>query len=342
LKIKFSQKLPKVIAELSGNHNSRISNAYKLIDKAVEIGVDLVKIQTYTPDTLTLNSRRKEFLIKKGIWKGYYLYDLYKKAHTPYEWHKDLFEYSKKKGMNIFSSPFDQTAVELLEKLNCPLYKIASPEIIDLNLLKIVALTDKDLIISTGMASNKEIYECINTVNKYGKGNIILLHCISGYPSPIEEMNLNRINFLKKEFGLQVGLSDHSSGVIAPIVATTLGIVLIEKHLTLNKRNGGIDSEFSLDPIDFGHLVKSIKQTTLSMGKYNFKITKSELITKKNRRSIYASRDIQKDEYFTDKNIRSVRPGNGLHPRYLETLKKLKSKRKIKFGEPIKKLDLLK
>ena len=340
MKIIFSEKRPKFVAELSGNHNSKIKNAFKLIDKSKALGVDLIKIQTYTPDTLTINSKRKEFLIKKGLWKGYYLYDLYKKAHTPYEWHKDLFQYSRDKGIKIFSSPFDHTAVELLERLKCPIYKIASPEIIDLNLLKIVASTNKDLIISTGMASNKEISTSINTVSKYGKGNVILLHCISGYPTPIEEMNLNRINFLKKEFGVQVGLSDHSIGIIAPVVAATLGIVLIEKHLTLNKKNGGIDSEFSLDPADFKNLIISVKQTKLSLGKSNYKTTKSELVTKKNRRSIFAYKNINKGDLFSYKNIKSVRPGNGLHPKFFDKLINLKSKRKIKAGEPITELDL--
>ena len=327
---------PYIVAELSGNHNGSFERAIKIIREAKECGADAVKIQTYTPDTITINHKSSEFLIKEGLWKNKFLYDLYKEAYTPWEWHKELFEYAKSINLTLFSSPFDKSAVELLENLGNPFYKIASPELIDLELIKEVAATKKPIIFSTGMGSLLEIEEAIKTARDQGSDNIIVLHCTSSYPAPIKEANLSTIREIKKRFDVISGLSDHTEGILISTLATVMGASLIEKHFTLDRSEGGVDSDFSIEPNELKMLVKETKNAYLSIGSPAFSPTQSEEKLIKCRRSIYVVKPIKKGEFITKENVRSIRPGNGLLPKYINFIIGKKASKDINYGEAFK------
>ena len=325
---------PFIVAEMSGNHNGSINNALNIIKTAKECGADAVKIQTYTPDTITIDCNRPEFIINEGIWKGRRLYELYQEAHTPWEWHEELFKYARNIGITLFSTPFDKSSVSLLEKLNNPIYKIASPELIDLGLIKEVAKTGKPIIFSTGMGSLDEIEEAIETVKNVGSNKIIVLHCTSAYPAPIEEANLSTIPEIENRFKVLSGLSDHTKGTEVSKLAVVLGAAVIEKHFTLDKTQGGVDSEFSIDPTDLKRLVNETKTASICIGKPAFKPTKSESMVLKNRRSLYIVKDIKKGEIIQTENIKSIRPGNGILPKYIDSIIGKIASRDLYFGEP--------
>jgi pseudaminic acid synthase len=311
---------PYIIAEISANHNGNVENAFKIIDMAKRCGADAVKMQTYTPDTITLNSAKEDFVIKDGLWKGRTLHQLYEWAHTPWEWHAEMFAYAKNVGITLFSTPFDDTAVTFLEKLNTPAYKIASFECTDLNLIKRVASTNKPLIISTGMANDSEIGEAVETALKFGSGELTLLHCVSGYPSPAGEYNLRTIADMKNRFGVQVGLSDHTLNNVTAISAVALGAVMVEKHVTLDRNGGGPDDSFSLEEDGLMELCSSTKTAWQSLGEVNYERTEAEKGNVKFRRSLYYVRALQEGDIITENDIRSVRPGFGLPPKYYDKL----------------------
>ena len=333
---------PFFIAEISANHNGSLKIAKKLIQAAKKYGADAVKLQSYTPSTITIKSKRIEFLIQKGLWKGKTLWDLYEKAQTPFEWHEELFNYAKKLKIICFSTPFDESAVNLLESLNCPFYKVASFEINHIPLIKKIAETKKPLIISTGMANLKEIDLAYKTAKKNGAKEIILLYCVSNYPSKISDFNFNNIRILKERYNCKVGFSDHSIDNKVVAAAIAAGAEVIEKHVALENQKKGFDIAFSLKGKEIKDYAKVIKDTSLMMGKKNFFRNKSENQSLKFRRSIYAVSDIKKGEKFTKKNIRVIRPGLGIQPVYFERLINKKSPLDIKSETPIKKLLLKK
>jgi len=324
--------LPYVIAELSANHNGDLNRAIQTINMAKKQGADAVKIQTYTADTMTINCNKDDFKIKNGLWSGYNLYQLYKWAQTPYEWHRPMFEHARKIGITIFSTPFDATAVDLLEDLNTPAYKIASFEAIDLPLIKYVATTGKPMIISTGMASLEEISEAVQTARDSGCHDLVLLHCISSYPAPVEQSNLRTITDLAKKFGVISGLSDHTLGTKVAIASVALGGSVIEKHVTLSRQDKGPDSEFSLEPKELKRLCEESKDIWLALGKASYHLKPAEEANIIFRRSIYVVKDIKAGEVFTSENIRRIRPGYGLAPKYYEELMGKKTKVDIKQG----------
>ena len=326
-------KEPFIIAELSANHNGSIERAFESIKVAKECGASAIKIQTYTADTMTIKSDRDEFKVKSGIWSGYELYDLYNEAHTPYEWHKPLFDYAKEIGITIFSTPFDRMAVDLLEDLNSPLYKVASFEIIDLPLIKYIAQTKKPMIISTGMANLEEIREAVEVAKENGCQDLALLHCISSYPAPIEESNLLTIPDLSEKFGVISGLSDHTMGTVVATTSVALGACVIEKHFTLSRYDKGPDSEFSLEPNELKRLCIDTKEAWKSLGEVGYSLKKSEKLT--SRRSLYIVRDVKKGEKFTSENVKSIRPGLGLKPKYYEQVLGRVAKCDIEFGTPV-------
>jgi pseudaminic acid synthase len=326
---------PFIIAELSGNHNGSIENMFKLIDEAKKCKADAIKIQTYSPDTITLNSSKKDFIINKGPWAGKKLYDLYKEAHTPYEWHKDIFHYAKELNMKIFSSPFSEFDADFLDNLGCEAFKIASFEVTHLPLIKHIAKKKKPILLSTGMATFQEITAAVNLIKSISKNEFAMLHCVSGYPSLPSEANLNRMLLLSKKFKCKVGLSDHCLDNTVAMLATSLGAKIIEKHLILTRSSGGVDSGFSLEPHEFRELVRSVKNTALIMGTSEPEIQKTELSQRSLRRSIYASEDIGKDQIFTPNNIKVIRPGFGLDPKYYEQLIGKKCIYKIESGTPL-------
>ena len=325
-----------VIAELSCNHLNKYDLAVKTIKAMKEAGADAVKIQTYTPDTLTINHQNKYFKIKGGtLWDGKTLYQLYKEAYTPWEWQPKLKKYAESLGLICFSSPFDKTAVDFLEKLKVPAYKIASFEITDIPLIEYVASKKKPIIISTGVAKLDEIYGAINACKKMGNNKIALLKCTSSYPAPYEEMNLNTICDMVKKFKRVVGLSDHSLGSSAAIASVALGAKIIEKHFILNRKLGGPDAAFSMEPAEFKKMVDSIREAEKALGKVEYKLSAK---TKKSRifsRSLFAVSDIKKDELFTEENTRSIRPHYGLEPKYLPKVLGKKAGRNILKGTPI-------
>jgi N-acetylneuraminate synthase len=335
-------KEPYIIAEISGNHNGSIERAKELINLAKENGADCVKIQTYTPDTMTIKSNKEDFLIKGGLWDGYNLWDLYDWAQTPYEWQSELFEYAKKLNITIISTPFDETAVDLLEKLDCPFYKVASFEITDIPLLKYIAKTQKPMILSTGMATENEIFEAVETVKRFGCGDYMLLHCVSGYPTPSDEMNLNTISLMKDKFKCEIGLSDHTLGNTCAILSIGLGAKLIEKHFTFNRDEGGPDAEFSMEPHELSDLCTDVSVAYKSLGNASFEIKAAEKANIKFRRSIYVVKDIKKGEKFNLANIRRIRPGYGLQPRDYESIQGLEASRDLKIGDPLAQEDICK
>jgi len=326
---------PYIIAELSANHNGSIKRAFEGILAAKKAGADAVKIQTYTADTMTIDCDLKDFQIKGGLWGGRSLYDLYKEAQTPYEWHKPLFDYAKKIGITIFSTPFDKTAVDLLEKLKTPAYKIASFEMTDLPLIKYVAQTGKPIIMSTGMASLKEIEESVMTARENGCKDLILLHCISSYPAPIDQSNLRTIPDLEERFNTLSGLSDHTMGTVVSTTSVALGACLIEKHFTLSRADKGPDSEFSLEPSELKQLCQDAKTAWESLGVAGYELKKAEVFGYKYRRSLYVVSDVKKGERLTRDNVRSIRPGFGLEPRYFDQVLGLVAKKDIARGTPL-------
>lgn len=326
---------PFIIAEVSANHNGSIDTALKTIKAAKEAGASAVKIQTYTPDTMTIDCNQPDFLIEGGLWDGYNLYQLYKEAHTPFEWHERLFAYAAEIGITLFSTPFDASAVSLLESLNCPAYKVASFEITDIPLLKAIARTKKPIIISTGLANPEEIAEAVQVVTNEGNVQLVLLHCISAYPTPVELMNLKAIQSLKAKFNVQVGLSDHSMGIAAANTAIALGATVIEKHFILSRDLGGPDSSFSIEPSELKLLVDTCQQTQNSLGSGEISTSQIESNNKKFRRSIYAVRDISAGDIITANDIKVIRPGFGLAPKHLEKVIGNKSKQTILRGTPL-------
>jgi N-acetylneuraminate synthase len=309
---------PYIIAEISANHNGKLETALQIVEAAQRAGANAVKLQTYTPDTITLNCAAEEFKIKGGLWDGRTLYELYAEAHMPWEWHKPLFEKARALNITIFSSPFDTTAVDLLEDLNAPAYKIASFEAIDLPLIKYVASTGKPMIISTGMADKIEIAEAIGAARDGGCKQLAILHCVSGYPAPAADYNLRTIPDMIQRFGLVTGLSDHTLDNTTAIASVALGASIIEKHFTLNQNGGGPDDIFSLEPQQLEALCKDSKTAWHALGKINYSRKSSEQGNVQFRRSLYVTKPIAKGEIFTKNNIRSVRPGFGLAPRYYE------------------------
>ena len=336
------KKKPYIIAEISGNHKQSLKRALKLIDIAAEAGVDAIKLQTFTPESMTLNIKKDEFLLKgkkiAGVWRNKTLFEIFKKAQTPWSWHKRIFDRAKKKGINFFSSPFDESAVDFLEALNVPFYKIASAENIHFPLLKKIVKTKKPIIISTGMISIKELDEVISYIRALGCKNITLLKCTTEYPAPPKDSNILTIPFLQKRYKCNVGLSDHTLGIGASIAAIAHGATVIEKHLTLSRKDGAIDSFFSLEPNEFKLLVKESKIAFESLGKIKITASKSEKKYLKYRRSIYVAEDIKKGEKFTKINLKVIRPGLGLHPKIYEILIGKKSKKDLKKGTAMKKL----
>jgi len=327
---------PYIIAELSGNHKGSLEQALTMIDAAVNAGAEAIKIQTYTPDTITLKHDGPGFIIEGGLWANRTLHDLYQEAHTPWEWHEALFERAKSHNVTLFSSPFDDTAVDLLESLNCPAYKIASFEINDMGLLKRVAQTGKPIIISTGLATLEEIEEAVNTIADAGGTQLAILHCVSGYPTPLEDCNLATIGDLRSRFELPTGLSDHTSDNIASVTAVAIGANIIEKHFTLDRNDGSVDAAFSLEPQQFKRMVNDAQLAYSAIGKAGYAIKPSEAGGRSFRRSLYVNQDIEKGEVFTKNNVRSVRPGLGLHTRYLPQIIGQKATQDISFGSPVK------
>jgi pseudaminic acid synthase len=308
---------PYVIAEMSANHNGNINNAYKIIDMAKASGADAVKLQTYTPDTLTIDSNLPDFQLTEGLWAGQTLYELYKGAFMPWEWHKPLFGYAKKMGITIFSSPFDNTAVDLLEDLNTPAYKIASFEAVDFPLIKYVAQTGKPMIISTGMADTQEIQEAIEAAREGGCKELAILHCVSGYPAPAGDYNLRTLVDMQKKFGLVTGLSDHTIDNTTAITSVALGASIIEKHVTLDRNGGGPDDSFSLESKELKELCTEAKTAWESLGKIDYGLKSSEKSNIKFRRSLYFVKDIKKGEVITTEHLKSIRPGYGLAPKFI-------------------------
>lgn len=309
---------PYIIAEVSANHNGSILRAKETILAAKNAGVDAVKIQTYTPDTMTIETDNPDFYIKEGLWKERSLYDLYSEAYTPFEWHKELFSYANEIDLTLFSSPFDETAVDLLDSLGAPAFKVASFEVVDLTLIKYIAQKLKPILISTGMASIDEIGEAIEAAKSIGNDNILLLHCISSYPAPLANANLNMIKILQKEFNVQVGLSDHTMGNLASLLATSLGAVAIEKHFTLNRSDGGVDSSFSLEPEEMRLLVKESKEAFSALGPNSFSRPSVEEANKVFRRSLYFVNNVNKGDVITEDCVRRIRPGFGLDAKYYD------------------------
>lgn len=311
---------PYVIAEMSANHNGDINNAFKIIDMAKDCGADAIKLQTYTPDTITLNMNTPEFMMDVGLWSGQSLHQLYKAAFMPWDWHQPLFDYAKKIGITIFSSPFDNTAVDLLEDLNAPAYKIASFEAVDLPLIKYVAQTRKPMIISTGMANKDEIFEAIEAARDGGCKEIAILHCVSSYPALPEDYNLRTLADMQKRFGLITGLSDHTIDNTTAITSVSLGASIIEKHVTLSRNGGGPDDSFSLESKELRQLCAEVKTAWEALGKINYAGISSEKNNLKFRRSLYFVKDIKAGESITHEHVRSIRPGFGLKPKYFESV----------------------
>ena len=327
---------PYVIAELSANHNGSIERAKESITAAKLSGASAVKIQTYTADTMTINCDKDDFIVKGGLWDGYQLYDLYKEAETPFHWHEDIFQHARKTGITIFSSPFDETAVDLLEEINAPAYKIASFELTDLPLVKYVAQTKKPLLMSTGMASEDEIFEALSVAKEAGATQILLFHCISSYPAPIDQANLKQMRALKDKFKVCIGLSDHTIGNTAAITATALGASAIEKHFTLCRNEKGPDSEFSIEPSELKELIQQVNEAWSGLGTGSFNRPTAEKGSKVFRRSIYFVKDLKIGHIITKDDIRRIRPGHGLPPKYFEDLLGQTLSEDVYRGQPVK------
>ncbi|MGY5789041.1 pseudaminic acid synthase len=331
---------PFIIAELSANHLGDIGRALEAIDVAAACGADAVKFQTYTPDTLTIDVDNEYFRIEGGLWDGRTLYHLYSEAYTPFEWHEQLFARAKEKGIIPLSTPFDETAVELLEQLDAPAYKIASFEIVDLPLIATVARRGKPLIISTGMANLSEIQEAVTTARQHGSGEIVLLHCTSAYPAPFEDARLRTIPHLAAAFDVVGGLSDHTPGTAAAVAGVVLGARVIEKHFTLSRADGGPDSAFSLEPNELKQLVSDCRNAWDALGSVGYELSGSEKGNEIFRRSLFIVKPIRAGEVFTTDNIRSIRPGYGLAPKHLPTVLGRVASRDLDRGQPLSWADL--
>jgi pseudaminic acid synthase len=325
-----------LIAELSANHGQRIETALQLIAAAADAGADAIKLQTYRADTITLDCDGPYFRIGEGTaWSGRRFYDLYDEAHTPWDWHAELFAAARKHDLACFSSPFDDSAVDFLESLDCPAYKIASFEIVDHGLIRKSAATGKPLIISTGMASEREVEEAVQVAREAGAAGVALLKCVSAYPAPPEEMNLRTIPHLQERFGCPAGLSDHTLGIAVPVTAAALGACIIEKHLVLRRADGGPDSHFSLEPDEFRQLVECVRTAEQSLGSPNFDLTESQRPSSQFRRSIFVAKPIAAGEMFTPENLRSVRPGHGLPPKHLPEILGRRAACDLTLGTPL-------
>lgn len=325
-----------IVAELSANHNQSFAQAMQLIEAAKQAGADAIKLQTYTPDTITIRSDAEPFKIRGGtLWDGRTLYDLYGEAYTPWEWHAELKQKAAAVGLDFFSSPFDNSAVDFLESLGIPAYKIASPELVDLGLIKRAARTGKPLIISTGMASEEEITEALETARKCGAREVALLKCTSAYPSPASEMNLRMIPELARRFEVAVGLSDHTMGIEIPMAAVALGACIIEKHLTLSRAAKGPDSDFSLEPDEFKAMVDGVRTVEAALGLAEFTLGEKERASRAFRRSLFVVKDVKRGETFTEVNVRSIRPANGLHTRHLPEVLGKSCARDVQRGTPL-------
>ncbi len=324
-----------IVAEMSGNHNGEIERAFHILDAAKAAGANAVKIQTYRPDTITIDHSGPEFIVDGGLWGGRRLYELYEEAHTPWEWHGPIFDYARKIGITLFSSPFDPTAVDLLESLDAPAYKIASPELIDLPLIRYTARTGKPIIMSTGMANFEEISEAIEAARSAGAKEIAVLHCTSAYPTDPSESNLATIAEIANRFDVVAGLSDHTSGITVPAIAISMGANFIEKHFTLDRSEGGVDSAFSLEPSELQELVSAAKIAKVAVGQPTFEPTSSEKTILSIRRSLYVVAPIAEGEKFTQSNVRSIRPGLGMRPKYLDSVLGRRATRDLNFGEPL-------
>ena len=325
-----------IIAELSANHNQDFKQAVQLINAAKKAGADAVKLQTYTPDTMTIDCDNEYFRIGKGtIWEGRNLYELYKEAYTPWEWQPKLKEIAGDLGMDLFSSPFDKTAVDFLEKIDVPAYKIASFELVDLPLIQYVAATGKPIIMSTGMVTLAEIDEAVTTAKKAGCKEIALLKCTSGYPAEPGEMNLRSIPHMADTFGLPVGLSDHTLGIAVPVAAVSLGACIVEKHFTLSRKTPGPDSAFSLEPLEFTQMAEAIRVAEKALGSVCYETSEHEAASRIFRRSLFVTRDMHAGDVFTGDNLRCIRPGYGLHPRNIDEVLGKRASMDIKKGTPL-------
>lgn len=311
---------PYIIAELSANHNGSLDRALQTIDAAKRCGADAVKLQTYTADTITIDCDRPDFLIKGGLWDGYKLHDLYRWAETPYEWHNAMFAHARSIGITVFSTPFDETAVDLLESLDTPAYKIASFEMVDLPLIRYVASKGRPMIMSTGMATEGEIQEAVDAARGAGCRDLVLLHCISSYPAPMDQANLRRIPDIAARFGVQAGLSDHTMGTTASVAAVALGACVIEKHFTLSRADKGPDSEFSLEPDEFERLCRDAKDAWSALGTGGFVSQQAEKANLQFRRSVYFVKDLPAGHVVGPDDIRRIRPGMGLPPKHFDEL----------------------
>lgn len=325
-----------IIAELSANHGQDIKNALDLVKVAKDAGADAIKLQTYRADTITIDCDNEYFKIKKGTaWEGQHLYDLYEEAHTPWEWHQAIFDEAAKHDLHCFSSPFDDSAVDFLENLNAPAYKIASFEIVDHALIAKVAQTSKPMIMSTGMASKEEISEAVQIARDNGCKQLALLKCVSAYPAPADEMHLSTIQDLSKSFDCPAGLSDHTLGITVPVAAASIGAAIIEKHFTLRRSDGGPDSHFSLEPHEFKEMVTSVRVAQSAISTPSYDLKSSEIASRAFRRSLFAVKDIKAGEALTKENVRSIRPGHGLEPKHLTEVITKTANTDIAYGTPI-------
>ena len=325
-----------IIAELSANHNGVLQNALDTIKAAKEAGADAIKLQTYTADTMTIDCNKEDFIVKGGtLWDGKSLYELYQWASTPWKWHKELFDYAREIGIDIFSTPFDKTAVDFLEQFNPIIYKIASFEITDYELVRYIASKGKPVIISTGIATIQEIQDVVDICRSEGNDNIVLLHCVSAYPALLEDANLKMIPNLAETFGVISGFSDHTMGISAAIAAVALGAKVIEKHFILDKSIGGPDAGFSSDKAEFTEMVKAVRDTEKMLGAVNYAMTDKKRKSRRFARSLYVVKDVKKEEKLTADNVRSIRPGYGLHPKYYNDIMGRKAKQDIERGTPL-------
>lgn len=331
------ESTPFIVAEMSGNHNQSLEKALKIVRAAAQCGVDALKLQTYTADTITLNVKKKDFFISdsKNLWQGAYLYDLYQKAHTPWDWHKPIMDLCKELGLICFSTPFDETAVDFLESLNVPCYKIASFEIVHLPLIKKIAQTGKPIIMSTGMASVTELDEAVSVAKNNGCKDLILLKCTSAYPATPSNSNLLTIPHMRQLFDCEVGLSDHTLGIGVAVASVALGSTFIEKHFTISRSEGGIDSGFSLEPSEMKALVDETKIAWQALGKVTYTSTEQEKKSVQFRRSIYISKDLKTGDVLTTDNLKIVRPGYGLPPKYIEIILGKKVSKDLQMGTPL-------
>ncbi len=330
-----------IIAELSANHNGSLATAIETIKAAKRAGANCIKLQTFTADTITLDSKNEDFKIKQGtLWDGQYLHDLYKQAYTPWEWHESLMQVAKEEGLICFSSPFDKTAVDFLETLNVPAYKIASFEITDIPLIEYVASKGKPIIISTGIAEVEDIELALDACKRMGNDNIALLKCTSSYPAPIKEANMLIIRDFATRFNVITGLSDHTIGATVPIVATTLGAKIIEKHFIIDRSIGGPDASFSLNEFEFKEMVKLVREAELALGIVDYQLTEKQKTGRDFSRSLYVVKDIKKGEEITPDNVKSIRPGFGLHPKYFNTIIGKKVNQNLERGDRVS-LDII-